>query len=139
MGFLLLRFSNIYGDPAPWNIQDKGLVYSMMSFLSTTKYPPSLVYLLMTLVPALLLLSIFDNWGMTTVVKTYRKRAYHLRTGSFVLLCNTISIDSHYRNNKILCCLWAGGMIGFMRVQVYGLWITTRTWCLSIVSGFSLF
>ena|SRR5271157_4046337 len=69
IGFLLLRVSNIYGDPAPWGIQDKGFVYSLMSFLSTTKYPPSLVYLLMTLGPVLLLLSLFDNWGITTGVK----------------------------------------------------------------------
>jgi uncharacterized membrane protein len=53
--FILLRFGNIYGDLAPWSEQ-KSLSYSIMSFLNTTKYPPSLLYTLMTIGPAMLFL-----------------------------------------------------------------------------------
>ena len=46
--FVLLRATNFYGDPAPWTLQHNGL-FTLMSFLNVSKYPPSLLYLLLTL------------------------------------------------------------------------------------------
>jgi uncharacterized membrane protein len=54
--FILLRWTNVYGDPAHWSAQ-KNAVYTLLSFINTTKYPPSLLYALMTLGPALLFLA----------------------------------------------------------------------------------
>lgn len=57
--FLILRTSNVYGDPQKWATQ-KSAAFTVLSFLNTTKYPPSLLYLLMTLGPALLFLWAVD-------------------------------------------------------------------------------
>jgi uncharacterized membrane protein len=58
--FIILRFTNVYGDAAHWSTQ-KNAVFSFLSFLNTTKYPPSLLYLLMTLGPALLFLAFAER------------------------------------------------------------------------------
>ena len=57
--FVILRALNFYGDPRPWSTQIPGT--AILSFLGTTKYPPSLLFLLMTLGPAFLLLRHFDE------------------------------------------------------------------------------
>jgi uncharacterized membrane protein len=57
--FLVLRAVNAYGDPLPWSLQ-RSPVYTTLSFLNTNKYPPSLLFLLMTLGPILLLLRVLD-------------------------------------------------------------------------------
>jgi uncharacterized membrane protein len=58
--FVVIRWLNRYGDPAPWSVQPDP-VYTVLSFLNTTKYPPSLLYLLMTLGPAITLLGLMDR------------------------------------------------------------------------------
>ncbi|AYB34998.1 DUF1624 domain-containing protein [Chryseolinea soli] len=58
--FVVLRFINIYGDPAPWSVQ-KNALYTVMSFLNTTKYPVSLLFTLMILGNTLLLLAALER------------------------------------------------------------------------------
>jgi uncharacterized membrane protein len=58
--FILLRLINSYGDPAHWSIQ-KNASFSFLSFLNVSKYPPSLLYMLITLGPALIFLGLTEN------------------------------------------------------------------------------
>jgi uncharacterized membrane protein len=64
VAFVILRFMNHYGDPAPWSHQ-KSAVFTLLSFLNCTKYPGSLDFLLMTLGPSLLALAWFDRRTFT--------------------------------------------------------------------------
>jgi len=66
--FLLLRAAQVYGDPNPWQVQPDGLAATVIDFLNTTKYPPSLEFLLMTLGPAALVCAAADR--VTGPVKT---------------------------------------------------------------------
>lgn len=64
--FIVLRFFNLYGDPAPWSQQSDPL-FTLMSFLNCTKYPVSLLYTLMTLGPVLIILSLIENINSNTL------------------------------------------------------------------------
>ena len=73
VAFIGIRAVNIYGDPFPWKAQATTLL-TIASFINTTKYPPSLLYVLMTLEPALLLLRWFEKSEPTkwaSVLTTY--------------------------------------------------------------------
>lgn len=68
--FLLLRLTNAYGEPATtafgedhvWRANPRGPVFTLLGVLNVDKYPPSLLYLLMTLGAALLLMPRLERW-----------------------------------------------------------------------------
>jgi uncharacterized membrane protein len=60
LAFIVIRAINVYGDPSRWAVQ-KSALFTVLSFLNVTKYPPSLLFLLMTLGPAMLLLRAVDG------------------------------------------------------------------------------
>jgi len=61
VAFVVLRALGHYGDPNPWQLQPAGITATVIDFLNTTKYPPSLAFLLMTLAPAAILLAYADR------------------------------------------------------------------------------
>jgi uncharacterized membrane protein len=64
--FLVLRGSNLYGDPRPWNVATVGEpgappMPAFLAFLNTNKYPASLDFLLMTLGPTIALMPLLER------------------------------------------------------------------------------
>jgi len=59
--FVVVRVINVYGDPLRWS-QQASPVFTVLSFLNVTKYPPSLDFLLMTLGPAMVVMAWLESF-----------------------------------------------------------------------------
>lgn len=72
--FIIIRFVNIYGDPSLWTSQ-KDSVFTFLSFMNITKYPPSLLFCLATLGIMFLLLAFAEQFqnGIKKVTLVYGK------------------------------------------------------------------
>lgn len=70
--FVVLRYSNTYGDPQHWTMQ-KNAIYTIMSFLNVEKYPPSLLFLCITIGVSLIALAALANVRsrLATMIITY--------------------------------------------------------------------
>ena len=58
--FVVVRLTNLYGDPLEWKEQ-QSLLYTFFSFINTQKYPPSLLYLCITIGLCLIILGLVGN------------------------------------------------------------------------------
>lgn len=70
--FIVLRYTNLYGDPVKWSVQ-KNAFFTFLSFIKVNKYPPSLLYVLLTLGGAFLFLSFTEKLkgAVVKVVSVY--------------------------------------------------------------------
>jgi uncharacterized membrane protein len=70
--FIVLRYTNLYGDPVKWAPQ-KDAFFTFLSFIKVNKYPPSLLYVLLTVGSAFLFLSFTEKLkgGIVNVVSVY--------------------------------------------------------------------
>jgi uncharacterized membrane protein len=59
--FVVLRLINVYGDPIPWSVHERGPVFSFLSFINVNKYPPSLDFLCITIGGGMLMLAFLDK------------------------------------------------------------------------------
>ena len=88
IGFVLLRSLDYYGDPHAWHFDRQNLSASVMSFLATTKYPPSLLYTLMTLGPAAIVCGFADRLPgkIKDVLLTYGRAPFAFYIVHFYLI-----------------------------------------------------
>jgi len=132
--FIVLRALNIYGDPTHWSIQ-KDAVFSLLSFLNVTKYPPSLLYVLMTLGPAMLFLALSEKeknaWTERVLIFGRVPMFYYITHiyGAHLLAVVGAAISIH--NWRIMFFLptrpaWVPGLkgYGFDLLTVYAVWLT---------------
>jgi len=85
--FIVLRAINIYGNPEHWAPQ-KNILYTIMSFVDVHKYPPSLLYMCVTIGPALLFLAAAEGAksGLSKVITVYGRVPFFYYVLHFFLL-----------------------------------------------------
>jgi uncharacterized membrane protein len=85
--FIVLRATNKYGDAQHWSTQ-KNLLYTVLSFVDTVKYPPSLLYMCMTIGPAILFLAWVGNIKtvLSKIITVYGKVPFFYYVLHFYLI-----------------------------------------------------
>jgi uncharacterized membrane protein len=138
--FLILRLPNLYGDPSPWSRQPT-IVFTILSILNTTKYPPSLLFLLMTLGPSMLALAWFERRSGSTERQSLfgKVRNFFVTFGRVPLFfyilqwytAHLIAVGLHYVTGKPVAWMFDSGAllsgappgVGFNLAVVYAFWI----------------
>jgi len=71
--FFILRLINAYGEPVPWQVVPNNILQSILSFFKVSKYPPSLMFLSITLGPAFIFLAYAQSWQgkLTNILITF--------------------------------------------------------------------
>jgi hypothetical protein len=135
LGFVILRSINVYGDPVPWTSQF-GPTKTILSFLAVTKYPPSLLFLLMTLGTGILFLAFAERSARGRVASffiTYGRVPFFFYVLQWVT-AHSLAIVASWMAGKPVAYLFsnfgiAGPLpptngIGFGLPVVYLLWLT---------------
>jgi len=119
--FVILRFINKYGDPVPWSQQDRGSVFTFLSFLNLNKYPPSLLFLCMTVGPGILLLAFLENvhnW-FTRIMNVYGRVPMFYYILHFyiihILIVIVFFVEGHPSSE-----MWAPDMLFYFRPPSLG-------------------
>jgi uncharacterized membrane protein len=129
--FVLIRLSNGYGDPLKWSEQVSGW-RTILSFLNVNKYPPSLLYTLVMLGPALIVLALIENIrnGFISFVTVFGRVPFFYYVIHFYLihtLCVIAFYLSGYGSKDIVDpnvpFLFRPASFGFDIGYVYLIWI----------------
>jgi uncharacterized membrane protein len=130
--FIALRYTNWYGDPFKWSEQSSA-TFTVLSFFNVMKYPPSLLYLLITLGPALVFLSFTEKAGngMANRMKVIGRvpMFYYLVHLYLIHLAAMIAAEfSGYDWSNMVLTNWVNfepSLVGygFSLVTVYAVWI----------------
>lgn len=133
--FIVLRFINVYGDPSHWSTQKNGL-YTFLSFINASKYPPSLCYTTMTIGPALIFLSLTETVQnrFTKILGIYGRVPFFFYVLHFYLIhtiCVIVFFATGHTSNEIIDTntpfLFRPQHFGFDLPVVYAIWLFVIT------------
>jgi uncharacterized membrane protein len=130
--FVALRFSNVYGDPVDWTTQ-KNAFYTFLSFMKVNKYPPSLLYLCITIGPALLFLAFIEKIknGFTNFMLVFG------RTALLSYLVHVLAAICFFaRGHSFADATNVGNQFPFLFVapgEGYNLWVVYGVWALVVM------
>ena len=132
--FVVIRFINEYGDAAKWSTQ-KDAVFSFLSFMNVTKYPPSLLYMCATIGIGILFLAFFANArnGLTRFIIVYGRVPFlyyvlhflliHLVSSVFYLLRGHTVAEGLKSDQNWILPKFAVANEGYSLFWVYIIWI----------------
>ena len=131
--FIGLRLIDVYGDPDVLTSTDKPLD-SVYSFLDTNKYPPSLLYMCMTIGPSLLFMALFQNAGgrIAKIISVYGRVPFFYYILHFLLIhivCMSLFLARGHSvaeglNNQVMLPNFIKPGEGYSLWIVYLLWIS---------------
>lgn len=134
--FIGLRISNAYGDNQLWSTQ-KNFLYSLFSFIDTDKYPPSLLYLCMTLGPAILFLALVKGKNsLTKFITVFGRVPFFYYVIHFYFLHLVASICFLARGHTLAegFTNYPGSLIKFnIPGEGYSLWVVYLVWFCTIL------
>jgi uncharacterized membrane protein len=110
--FFVLRLINIYGDPSRWATQSTTSL-TIISFFNVSKYPPSLLFLLMTLGPAFLALVWFESLSRKPGAQASKLQEFFVTFGRVPLFFYILQWPMAHLTS-IVVHLMAGKPIGWM-------------------------
>ena len=140
VSFIVLRFINKYGDPLTWTEQKTGLA-TFFSFMNIQKYPPSLMYICITIGPGLIFLSLIEKVrnGFTEFVNIYGRVPFFYYIIHFYLI-HTLTVLAFYLSgygNKDI--IDPNSPFLFRPVQFgYDLWFVYIVWIAVVIALFPL-
>jgi uncharacterized membrane protein len=123
LGFVALRATGWYGDHTPWTSS-----HAVFSFLNTEKYPPSLLFLMMTLGPAILSLPLLERVAPTRIAQAI---AVFGRVPFFYYILHLYLIHA-------TALLLARAVTGSWQPQGFDLWVVYAVWIAAIVALYPL-
>jgi uncharacterized membrane protein len=129
--FIVIRYTNLYGDQNHWHKQNTA-VFTVLSFINTTKYPPSLLFILMTIGPAILALAFIEKplSRLGKVIAVYGKVPMFYYIIHFYVIHIGFVIAAMLTGYKLDQAINAGPLgnplpdYGFKLWQVYTIWIS---------------
>ncbi len=128
LAFIVIRATNLYGDPRMWAVQARAPIYTVLSFLNCEKYPPSLLYLLMTLGPAIMLLPLLERWrgALARFVMTFGRVPLFYYVLHLLLIHGLAVVVNIARYGRNVGSIFANGPppdFGFNLLTVYVVWL----------------
>ena len=129
--FIALRATNLYGDTSKWAPQ-RNVFFSILSFINTQKYPPSLLFMCMTIGPGLVFLSIMEpvsNW-LTRFITVYGRVPFFYYIIHFPLIHAIATLFFFLREHHLQDGTTTGSLVNFVipgegvsLTNVYLIWI----------------